>query len=185
MFSENSTSREAPGVCMPALCCILRSALTCMRPITRDLQNKGLKLRISIPDTFIIRNGSLSAWFQTCDDGYVVRLSPGKLTPENVYKAIVRKEVIDQNINPHRYVAIAHFARHASRLLRKEELDVLVRMPDGPDQCLNDETLNDMRLNPCDSVLGCSLERLILPGHRQGLCRETSPPAKTFRTASR
>ena len=161
------------------------SAITWIRPIACDLQNKGLKLRISIPDTFIIRNGSLSAWFQTCDDGYVVRLSPGKLTPENVYKAIVRKEVIDQKINPHRYVAIAHFARHASRLLRKEELDVLVSLPDGPKQCLNDESLYDMHLNICAPVFACSLERLILPGRLQGHCRETFPRARIFRTASR
>jgi hypothetical protein len=61
----------------------------------------------------------------------VHRLSPQKLTPENVFKTLLRKEMSDPNLNPHRFVAIAHFSRHASRLLRREELDILVRVPTG------------------------------------------------------
>eukprot|EP00193_Tetraselmis_chui_P001148 CAMPEP_0177751820 /NCGR_PEP_ID=MMETSP0491_2-20121128/587_1 /TAXON_ID=63592 /ORGANISM="Tetraselmis chuii, Strain PLY429" /LENGTH=705 /DNA_ID=CAMNT_0019266977 /DNA_START=104 /DNA_END=2221 /DNA_ORIENTATION=+ len=119
---------------------------------TLFLSSKGLKLRITIPDTFIIRNGQLTAWFQTSDEGYVHRLSPQKLTPENVFKTLLRKEMSDPNLNPHRFVAIAHFSRHASRLLRREELDILlgeVDPPGTPPRALMDGSMPSKDLPYC------------------------------------
>eukprot|EP00955_Chlamydomonas_euryale_P044062 352800-Chlamydomonas_euryale.AAC.8 len=96
-------------------------------------QPSGLKLRINIADTVVIRDGKLVAWFYTSRDGVVTRAPTHEVGPQAVFRKLVGR-VASTSDNPNGYVAIAHYNNGVSRLLKEGELMELVRcccMPHG------------------------------------------------------
>ncbi|GAQ91578.1 hypothetical protein KFL_008110010 [Klebsormidium nitens] len=94
-----------------------------------EVHDRGLKLRLNIPDTLIIDQGCLTVWYQTSDDGYVNRVATSKATREAFRKRCEEKFTEDA-CNPEGWIAVARSLgpgdQEISQLLRKDDLDELL-----------------------------------------------------------
>ena len=91
------------------------------------MQSSGLKLRLSIPDTAIFKDGRLAAWFYTSRDGVVCRMSAHELSGPGLYQKLIGSQNFVPKKNPFGYVALAHYKTGVSRPMRKPELQAVVR----------------------------------------------------------
>lgn len=90
-------------------------------------QASGLKLRLSMLDTILLRDGRVIGHYYTNKDGVVCKFSPHEVTRASVYQRLAAQHTIEPAQNPFGYVALAHFPSGVSRLLKRPELQELVR----------------------------------------------------------
>lgn len=103
--------------------------LSLSRPIcAHAVQASGLKLRVNIAETALIRDGRILGWFFTSRDGVVVRASNHEISPQALYQKLTGgMGSVSTTMNPFNYVALAHFESGVARPLKHTELQQLVR----------------------------------------------------------
>eukprot|EP00241_Pyramimonas_parkeae_P010956 CAMPEP_0114264636 /NCGR_PEP_ID=MMETSP0058-20121206/23335_1 /TAXON_ID=36894 /ORGANISM="Pyramimonas parkeae, CCMP726" /LENGTH=232 /DNA_ID=CAMNT_0001381369 /DNA_START=104 /DNA_END=798 /DNA_ORIENTATION=+ len=84
--------------------------------------DKGFNLKLKIPDTVLLRNGHISAWWATDKKGHVKRHQPQKTTWEAIRSHFVQQAVDDSN-NVGRFVAIVRKANAPPRILKWREFN--------------------------------------------------------------
>ncbi|KDD73178.1 hypothetical protein H632_c2455p0, partial [Helicosporidium sp. ATCC 50920] len=89
--------------------------------------DKGIKLRLSIPDTIPLRLGKPVAWYYTDKDGCVQRQPPSRLTLEEVARHLCRCS--PDFDSP--YAAVARWSDGLPKLLTRPALLSLVRRLDA------------------------------------------------------
>lgn len=97
------------------------------------LQASGLKLRVNIAETALVRDGRILGWFFTSRDGVVVRASNHEISPQALYQKLTGSQgSTSASMNPFNYVALAHYESGVSRPLKQAELQQLVRAAPWP-----------------------------------------------------
>lgn len=92
------------------------------------LQASGLKLRVNIAETALVRDGRILGWFFTSRDGVVVRASNYEISPQALYQKLTGSQgSTSASMNPFNYVALAHYESGVSRPIKQAELQQLVR----------------------------------------------------------
>jgi len=92
----------------------------------------GLKLRLNMPDTAIIKEGKLQGWWYTNSEGVVTRASLHEVSPQSLFQKLIGQQTADPAINPFQYVALAHYDSGVSRPLKQHELQHLLGQVSGP-----------------------------------------------------
>ncbi|KAG2496058.1 hypothetical protein HYH03_005977 [Edaphochlamys debaryana] len=96
------------------------------------VSSAGLKLRMALVDTVLIKSGRVIGHFYTSRDGYVCRYSAHEITRNGVYARLAQLHNLDAQQNPFGYIAVAHYATGISRLLKRPELQELMTCICGP-----------------------------------------------------
>jgi hypothetical protein len=65
--------------------------------------------------------------FYTNRDGVVSRYANHEITRQTIYQRLAAQHNLDSSSNPFGYIAIAHYASGVSRLLKRPELQEVVR----------------------------------------------------------
>lgn len=92
------------------------------------LQASGLKLRMCLPSTALLGGeGRIIGWYYTDRDGVVCKATASEVSSAAVLHKLCASHVLDLSYNPFSYVAVAHYASGVCRLLRRDELQLLVR----------------------------------------------------------
>mmetsp|Transcript_10945 Transcript_10945/g.23598 ORF Transcript_10945/g.23598 Transcript_10945/m.23598 type:complete len:769 (-) Transcript_10945:646-2952(-) len=92
----------------------------------------GLKLRLNIPDTAILRDGRIVGWFYTSKEGIVSRASNHEISPQALYQKLTGAQTKDPASNPFGYVAIGHYESGISRPLKQQELQQVLSQAASP-----------------------------------------------------
>ena len=90
------------------------------------VQASGLKLRLNMLDTVLLRDGRVTGHYYTNKDGVVCKFSAHEVTKSSVYQRLASQQNMDPGANPFGYIALAHFPSGVSRLLKRPELQELV-----------------------------------------------------------
>lgn len=77
-------------------------------------------------DTILLRDGRVLGHYYTSKDGVVCKLAAHEVTRASVYQRLAAQHTMEQT-NPFGYIALAHFPSGISRLLKRPELQELVR----------------------------------------------------------
>ncbi|GLC38864.1 hypothetical protein PLESTM_000788200 [Pleodorina starrii] len=96
------------------------------------VSNAGLKLRMFMVDTVLIKSGRVLGHFYTSKDGYICRFSAHEITRQSIYQRLASLHCLDPQLNPFGYIAVAHYATGVSRLLKRAELQELMTTVCGP-----------------------------------------------------
>ena len=102
------------------------SYLTAPLPVCVRAQNAGLKLRLAVLDTVLVKGGRIIGHFYTDRDGVVCKVAAHIVTKQSVYKRIAHQHQLDPHTNPFGYMAVAHYPSGVSRLLKRPEFQELV-----------------------------------------------------------
>ncbi|MEW5307453.1 MAG: hypothetical protein WDW36_009848 [Sanguina aurantia] len=93
----------------------------------------GLKLRICLPSTALLGpEGRIVGWYHTDRDGVVCKASASEVSSAAVLHKLCAAHVQDLSSNPLSYVAVAHYGSGVCRLLRRDELQALLKTTAGP-----------------------------------------------------
>ncbi|KXZ46150.1 hypothetical protein GPECTOR_46g219 [Gonium pectorale] len=96
------------------------------------VSNSGLKLRLPMVDTVLVKGGRVLGHFYTSKEGYICRFSAHEITARGVYQRLAALHSLDPQLNPFGYMAIAHYTTGISRLLKRSELQELMTTVSGP-----------------------------------------------------
>ncbi|GFR44536.1 hypothetical protein Agub_g5806 [Astrephomene gubernaculifera] len=96
------------------------------------VSSAGLKLRMQMVDTVLIKTGRVLGHFYTSKDGYICRFSAHEITRQAVYQRLASLHSLDPQLNPFGYIAVAHYGTGVSRLLKRAELQELMATICGP-----------------------------------------------------
>ncbi|GLI71494.1 hypothetical protein VaNZ11_016709 [Volvox africanus] len=96
------------------------------------VSNAGLKLRMFMVDTVLIKSGRVLGHFYTSKDGYICRFSAHEITRQAIYQRLASLHCLDPQLNPFGYIGVAHYATGVSRLLKRAELQDLMTTICGP-----------------------------------------------------
>eukprot|EP00775_Hariotina_reticulata_P011560 gene11561-11704_t len=87
----------------------------------------GHKLRLSVPDTALITNKQLTAWFYTdLSTGVVHEVSRSQLSTAALLHKLTGLHAPHELNNPEGWVAVAYFSNHITRLVNAQELEELL-----------------------------------------------------------
>ncbi|KAK3265496.1 hypothetical protein CYMTET_25825 [Cymbomonas tetramitiformis] len=86
--------------------------------------DKGINFRLDIPDTVLLRNSYISAWWGTDKKGHIKRHLPAKTTWEAIRLRFLNVALEDK-FNTQRYVAIVRRVGMPPRLVKRNEFNEL------------------------------------------------------------
>ena len=91
-------------------------------------QVSGLKLRVNIPDTAIIKEGRIIGWYYTNKEGICCRSALHEISSQALFQKLTGQQNKDPQLNPFGYVALAHFESGVSRMVKQHELQDIVSL---------------------------------------------------------
>eukprot|EP00899_Mesostigma_viride_P002648 jgi/Mesvir1/12384/Mv00560-RA.2 len=133
----------------------------------------GLKLRLHIPDTFLLRGGYITAWFRTTSEGCVSRMPGGKTTITNMQRRMLEMKAAGRTdgLLSVPYIAVARVAavpQDVARVLRLEEATELMQVLQLEEQgTLDEHQMLDLKIRICRRIgvnnMPFCLQRFVTP----------------------